>query len=381
MKSFKKLNQTGDTIIEVLMALAILSSSLGISYATANNGLNQSRNAEEHSEALGLLDDQVEKLRTNISSDVLPPANFFCMTSTGTYSSTFTNQYSQSDALDSQHDYSAYPASCTYGLYYVSASSNGSDFGYTNTPATSPESNYTFTIRWNGLGTLGPQQESINYRIGAISETLGNFVLPQSTTAPPEYDSYVDAGAQYGSCVNGEVLFNDSNDGCLPATPVPANQSSTESMYAYRQMFVTYPFSETSSSAQKPTTITISYNQLAGSNAPSNYDFELIACVQTSSYTPTANGQAEPTNTAYFSSLPPSSAETGPCYGSASYLAIPLDLDTTSAATEDAETTATATISGYASGDSIELDWLNNVTEQGDPNLEINSVTLTQKNY
>ncbi|HXE10132.1 MAG TPA: hypothetical protein VN554_01775, partial [Verrucomicrobiae bacterium] len=55
----KKLDATGDTIIEVLIVLAVLGLSLSISYATANKGLQQSRNAQEHSAALGIIDSQV----------------------------------------------------------------------------------------------------------------------------------------------------------------------------------------------------------------------------------------------------------------------------------------------------------------------------------
>lgn len=52
MYLIKKLNQRGDTIIEVLIVLAILSFAFSVSLATASKSLKQSRSAEEHSRAL-----------------------------------------------------------------------------------------------------------------------------------------------------------------------------------------------------------------------------------------------------------------------------------------------------------------------------------------
>ncbi|HET8991430.1 MAG TPA: prepilin-type N-terminal cleavage/methylation domain-containing protein, partial [Candidatus Saccharimonadales bacterium] len=68
MKALTKINQAGDTIIEVMIVLAILSMSFGISYATANKSLNGSLNAQEHSAALGILDTQLEDLRIALTA-------------------------------------------------------------------------------------------------------------------------------------------------------------------------------------------------------------------------------------------------------------------------------------------------------------------------
>ena len=80
-------NQAGDTIVEVMIALAVLSLSLGISYEAANGGINQSVNAQEHAQALGLIDAQVEELRSAIDNNtaVIPNGSndFFCMSNNG----------------------------------------------------------------------------------------------------------------------------------------------------------------------------------------------------------------------------------------------------------------------------------------------------------
>lgn len=56
--------QRGDTLIEVLIVLAILGLALSISYATANRSLLQAREAQENAYAANLAEAQFEKLRS-----------------------------------------------------------------------------------------------------------------------------------------------------------------------------------------------------------------------------------------------------------------------------------------------------------------------------
>jgi prepilin-type N-terminal cleavage/methylation domain-containing protein len=57
------LGARGDTIVEVMIVLAVLGLTLSISYATANHSLLAARQAQENSEASELLQSQVELLR------------------------------------------------------------------------------------------------------------------------------------------------------------------------------------------------------------------------------------------------------------------------------------------------------------------------------
>jgi type II secretory pathway pseudopilin PulG len=52
----------GDTIIEVLIAIAVVSSMLGAAFAVTNHSLLNARQAQEHEEALKLLEGQFEQL-------------------------------------------------------------------------------------------------------------------------------------------------------------------------------------------------------------------------------------------------------------------------------------------------------------------------------
>ena len=61
--SIKYSNQFGDTIIEVMLAVAVVGMVLGASYATATRALRTGRFAQEQTEALKLAESQMEKLK------------------------------------------------------------------------------------------------------------------------------------------------------------------------------------------------------------------------------------------------------------------------------------------------------------------------------
>ncbi|HWB38788.1 MAG TPA: type II secretion system protein [Candidatus Saccharimonadales bacterium] len=60
-KFFKR--QRGDTIVEVMVVLAIIGLALSVSYAIANRSLLGVRQSQEHSAALQLAQEQLEELR------------------------------------------------------------------------------------------------------------------------------------------------------------------------------------------------------------------------------------------------------------------------------------------------------------------------------
>ena len=56
------LRQSGDTIVEVLIVLAVLGLAIGISYSTATKSLLATRQAQENTQATQLLQGQIERL-------------------------------------------------------------------------------------------------------------------------------------------------------------------------------------------------------------------------------------------------------------------------------------------------------------------------------
>jgi hypothetical protein len=72
---FKRhLGEGGDTIVEVMIVLAVLGLAMSISYATANKSLLATRAAQESASANVLLQTQVEYLRSIVGSGTPMPA-------------------------------------------------------------------------------------------------------------------------------------------------------------------------------------------------------------------------------------------------------------------------------------------------------------------
>lgn len=80
MYSISKHNQRGDTIVEVLIAIAIVSLTLAGAYVSANQSANKTRTAQERAEAIKWAESQVELLKANTAA--LPPVGTqFCIDS------------------------------------------------------------------------------------------------------------------------------------------------------------------------------------------------------------------------------------------------------------------------------------------------------------
>lgn len=146
LKHLSKLkNESGDTIVEVMLVVAILGLAFSVSYAIANQSIIKSRNAQEHSEALQYLNSQVELLR-NTSPDVLIAANTagpFCI------DIATNNPVLLPNASCSQGTAGRYQLSINY------AAAGGQD-------------RYTFRADWTGVSNLGVQKETISYKLHAL---------------------------------------------------------------------------------------------------------------------------------------------------------------------------------------------------------------------
>lgn len=72
-------NQVGDTIIEVMLATAVIGLVIGSSYATATKALRTGRFAQEQTEALKVAESQIEKLKyiASIGGSATPTQQIF----------------------------------------------------------------------------------------------------------------------------------------------------------------------------------------------------------------------------------------------------------------------------------------------------------------
>jgi prepilin-type N-terminal cleavage/methylation domain-containing protein len=102
----QKLNQRGDTIVEVLIAIAIVSMVLGGAYATTNKSLQATRSAQEQGVGLKLVETQLEQLKSladtpgSLSSST--PASFCIVQSAGKPTITSTASAGAPCTLNSQ---------------------------------------------------------------------------------------------------------------------------------------------------------------------------------------------------------------------------------------------------------------------------------------
>lgn len=131
----------GDTIVEVLIALAVMASILVGAFAVASASARNIRTSQEHSEALQLLQGQIEQLRAyamagnKTPESVVGPVDF-CLKN-GAISTT----------LDPD---------CTSTLYKYSFKTDSTDV--LNVVQ------FTGTVTWDALGG-GQNQEHLTYRI------------------------------------------------------------------------------------------------------------------------------------------------------------------------------------------------------------------------
>lgn len=79
-------SQRGDTLVEVLIAIAVVSLILGGAYVTTNRSLQATRAAQERAIALKLAESQIERLKAQMSSSTgsvailaIPETSDFCI--------------------------------------------------------------------------------------------------------------------------------------------------------------------------------------------------------------------------------------------------------------------------------------------------------------
>ncbi len=78
-----RLNNSGDTIVEVLVAIVVVGSVLAGAYITSNKSLNANRASQERGEALKYTEAQLEQVRADPAKALAQPAGF-CYKADGT---------------------------------------------------------------------------------------------------------------------------------------------------------------------------------------------------------------------------------------------------------------------------------------------------------
>lgn len=202
MLKIKKQKFSGDTIIEVLLAIAIAAFAIGVTFATAQRSLDQSITAREHSAALNLIQNQITDLRLRFAKSASPAdfnANFgngkthFCLDNTAA-SPTDPNWGPYPNYNDPATDYEAsylanstpttptspYDTLCVYQktgdgvIYYIDIKAKALSSPITNNPNV-----YQVLVRWQRAGGGPVNQASVFFRPDGSNQTL-SYALPDS---------------------------------------------------------------------------------------------------------------------------------------------------------------------------------------------------------
>lgn len=157
-------NQRGDTIVEVLIAMLVVATVLGGAYASAGHSLNNSRQSQERGEALKLVEGQVEKLRqlanTVNSSIFASPRDIFCIDSSNTVQVATEPAITSLVQPVSSDNLNSYKAPCKNlgpGQFYNIAIERSSDPAYPN--------QFTVYSRWERAGGNGREELKIVVRV------------------------------------------------------------------------------------------------------------------------------------------------------------------------------------------------------------------------
>jgi type II secretory pathway pseudopilin PulG len=151
----RRLNQFGDTLIEVLIAATVISLAIGGAYSVANRSLKTARQSQERVEATKIVEGQIEQLKalSQATDDQgIFGGSVFCLTdglrkpNTGMASIPSLD----SDPLTTPNPYAN---DCKKReLYHIAIQKTGSD-------------EFTVVARWFSIGSSGKEQVSTKYRL------------------------------------------------------------------------------------------------------------------------------------------------------------------------------------------------------------------------
>lgn len=188
----KRYENRGDTIVEVLIAIAIAAFAIGTSYSLANRSLQRTIAARERNDALNIIESQVSDLKfrfksdpTNFNSGFAVPNTFspgsfpatafsFCLHDDATGPSDtakwprvdnhFNGNYSLVDNLADTSSGGSYDPACNINnnstSYFVDmeAQITGPSQNKTNPTV------YKVAVRWDQIGSATPNSAVIYYR-------------------------------------------------------------------------------------------------------------------------------------------------------------------------------------------------------------------------
>jgi type II secretory pathway pseudopilin PulG len=152
----------GDTIVEVLLAIAIIGSVLGAAYVTSNNNTQINRGSQERLQGIKLAESQLERLKALSSNPstkdiIFGTSGNFCLTQANTRVPTTNNACKVTGSGD------PIPNADHQPQYQISIVPSAGDIG--NTPTTSGKL-HTITVSWENI--RGEGEDNVRYVYGVF---------------------------------------------------------------------------------------------------------------------------------------------------------------------------------------------------------------------
>lgn len=156
-----KLRNTGDTIVEVLIAIAIMGVVLAGAYASASRSLNANRRAQEHTEAMRVAEQQLELMKASAraGNTIFANAPNFCLDSGG-------NWFEVEGVVPPNYLNDDYTSTASGGNYpdECRVTFSGGGYYYYAWVQRAGTDTFTVRVRWDGAGGL-KQETSLIYRL------------------------------------------------------------------------------------------------------------------------------------------------------------------------------------------------------------------------
>jgi type II secretory pathway pseudopilin PulG len=226
----KRLNNRGDTIVEVLICIAVLALIVAAAYTLTSRNQITAQQSHERSEALKIANTQLELLRTYAEGRQLGPLSntYFCITISGAVTS-ITPIVTTPTPSAASDNFGAYPSQCQDG---TSSRYKIAVWGYNNSHFVDADSSggknvFAVTVRWDSIK-------------GGVREEVKTFYTTYDATSVSA-PSNIPGGAHAGSGTlpeNCSNLIDDDLDGLVDSLdvadcPPPAVVSWSANGYPY----------------------------------------------------------------------------------------------------------------------------------------------------
>lgn len=255
MITLRQLKQRGDTMVEVMICLAILGLMLVSAYTLTNRNRTTSQEAQERSQAVKISEEQLELLRSYTDLNKLPDKPYFCMgrNATGATFTEVSNPNAGCTSADSRYSYIVWsPAQAaaiggngsTYAVtvrwegqitqnnevkvFYAIFDSSNPAYATNTTPPTPAAECSNGKDDGDTEDALSDAADPGCSRGGVYNPALGSEVNPQCSNgrddADPD-DTLVDA-ADPGCSWPGPVYNADDDDETNPPCPATVSRTS-----------------------------------------------------------------------------------------------------------------------------------------------------------